>query len=85
MSIQQITRSLGSSRLRTQDFKSIRSEFKKSSQISYGDQKRDLKFQANNSHINLHEQKQDLLPPEWVDTYDKINEDLSKLDEKSNP
>ncbi|OMJ91321.1 hypothetical protein SteCoe_6109 [Stentor coeruleus] len=84
MSIQQITRSLGSSRLRTQDFKSIRSEFKKSSQILYSDQKHDLKLQSNNSHINLHEQKQDLLPPEWVDTYDKINEDLSKLDEKMN-
>ena len=83
MSISQISRSQGSSRIRTQDLKKIRADLKKTSPNLSGDPRREIFSQSNNIHINLQENKHDQLPPEWVDTYEKIQEDLLKLEQKS--
>jgi hypothetical protein len=82
MSIPHISRSIGLSRLRTSDLKKFRSELKKNQSIIEGDSRREVLIQNSRSHVNFSEQNQDRLPPEWVDTYDKINEDLSKLEDK---
>lgn len=82
MSIQQISRSTGSSRNLTQDFKKCRSDFRKAFPSSLENSTRELKFQSTAFHNNLEENKQDQLPPEWVDVYEKITEDLSRLEEK---
>jgi hypothetical protein len=83
MSISNIYRSIGSSRLRTSDFKKFRSELKKTQGITFGDSRREVLIQGTNSHVILSEQPKDQIPPEWVDTYEKIIDDLTKLEEKS--
>ena len=85
MSISQISRSIGSSRTLTSDFKKFRAEIKKSQPLEFGSSKREITFQGvNHSHVNLQENKTDQLPPEWVDTYEKITDDLTRLEEKCN-
>jgi hypothetical protein len=83
MEIALISRSIGSSRIRTQDLKKLRAESKKGVAVVVADPRRDAIAQFNNAHINLQESRQDQLPPEWVDTYEKIEEDMQRLQDKS--
>lgn len=72
----------GATRIRTDDFKSFRSK-SKSQPIPIEFAKREVQFSAKSAHQNFNEQVHDALPPEWVDVYEKINEDFEKLEEKS--
>lgn len=77
-----VKKAFGAVRNRTADFKGFRSGFKSQARpIEFS--QREVKFAPQSSHINFNEQPRDCLPPEWVDVYDKINEDFEILQDKS--
>ena len=80
MSKPSILKSLGSSRIRSQDFKNYRKD--KGLAFRENDPRRNI---INNSNpLGFQEFKQDNLPPEWVDSYENIKEKIYDLESKRN-
>ncbi|CAG9320057.1 STX16_2 [Blepharisma stoltei] len=86
-SISHVTKCLGTSRNITHLYKKARVDEKKSSRFSLSTASNDsgravLLSGISPSHIPLEPPKQNQLPPLWVDSYDKVIEDLKTLEDK---
>lgn len=86
--VSHVTKCLGTSRNITHHYKKVRQDEKRSprslmSTLSNESGRAVLLSGITPSHVPLEPYNKDQLPPIWVDSYDKVTEDLKTLEEKS--